>query len=617
MTRAARGPTASAAAGRGRVRTGRRAARGTTRPEAVRERSLGELRQPVERPLDGGPFVGLARRGRGEREVVDPAVDPDDGDVGPDERGPLGHVPHVEHAVRRPQLLRGGRGGGGRAGGAAHEHRLAYVEPARQPRLLAAHRRGRPCTHREACERLPGEVVVPLPAGGGVEEPSVGLLEPADDDARQPPRQQPDERGEEHPLDPRAVVVEPRAVEDEGIHPARVPVGPARGDQAAGRVAEEDDLLVPVGPDGVQRHTDLLVVVAQVAHVAGPGPRPDRATARAQVEGVEVEAGRDPTGGVGGVEEVVGEAVEVEHRAAVRRRLPAVDEHRLGGVVVGGRAQGDAALLPRLPEDVGHRGAQPREGGGHGRIIPVDDGPAGGDAESIDGMRPYPWRSAVGAGTLAVGLLLGASACDSGTPDDAGTPGPGGTTSAPAAPGEAVTFAPGVTVPETRAGQATSWVLEQLAAAEGPSAREAEERFAEVFLEQVPAGEVAAVFAQLRGGGPFVVEGYAGTEDAAQLPLAGAADRLLLHIGTEPDGRMNLLFFEAATPVPKVGSLDELESAVADLGIEASLLIADGETCEPVRAREADVPRPVGSVFKLYVLDAVRQAVADGELGWE
>lgn len=232
-------------------------------------------------------------------------------------------------------------------------------------------------------------------------------------------------------------------------------------------------------------------------------------------------------------------------------------------------------------------------------------------------MRPYPWRSAVGAGTLAVGLLLGASACDSGTPDDAGTPGPGGTTSAPAAPGEAVTFAPGVTVPETRAGQATSWVLEQLAAAEGPSAREAEERFAEVFLEQVPAGEVAAVFAQLRGGGPFVVEGYAGTEDAAQLPLAGAADRLLLHVGTEPDGRMNLLFFEAATPVPEVGSLDELESAVADLGIEASLLIADGETCEPVRAREADVPRPVGSVFKLYVLDAVRQAVADGELGWE
>src|SRR5690625_1565274 len=79
---------------------------------------------------------------------------------------------------------------------------------------------------------------------------------------------------------------------------------------------------------------------------------------------------------------------------------------------------------------------------------------------------------------------------------------------------------------------------------------------------------------------------------------------------------MNSLFFQGAQPVPELGSVEDLGDAVADLGIDASVLVADA-TCEPLHAREADVARPIGSIVKLYVLDAVRQAVADGELAWE
>src|SRR5690625_392615 len=223
-------------------------------------------------------------------------------------------------------------------------------------------------------------------------------------------------------------------------------------------------------------------------------------------------------------------------------------------------------------------------------------------------------RRVVAALAAAPLLLAACSGGDEPAEDASTTPAPTPTTTAPAAQ---VTLEPGVTIPDTRAGEAAGWVLDQLGAAEGPSAEEAQERFAEVFLAQVPAGQVAGVFDQLRASGPFVVAGYNGAEDAAQLPLEGPEERYILHVLTDADGRMNTLFFQGAQPVPELGSVEDLGDAVADLGIDASVLVADGATCEPLHAREADVARPIGSIVKLYVLDAVRQAVADGELAWE
>ena len=220
-------------------------------------------------------------------------------------------------------------------------------------------------------------------------------------------------------------------------------------------------------------------------------------------------------------------------------------------------------------------------------------------------------RRQVGS-ALALLLLIGACS-GGGEPEPQEAP----SSSSSAVPTEEVSVADGVTLPETRAGQAAAWVLEQLTADEGPSAEEAQERFADAFLAQVPAEQVAAVFAQLRAGGPYVVEGYDGTEDAAQLPLAAADGRFLLHVVTEGDGRMSTLFFEATRAVPDVTSLQDLDDALAGLDAETSVLVADGATCEPLHERESDVARPIGSIVKLYVLDAVRQAVADGTLAWE
>ena len=228
-------------------------------------------------------------------------------------------------------------------------------------------------------------------------------------------------------------------------------------------------------------------------------------------------------------------------------------------------------------------------------------------------MRGVAWRAGA---VLAVGALL--AGCDSGGPaEPTGSPS-GSPTAEQGVAGDEVSLAPGILIPETRAGTATRWVLDQLAASDGPSAAEAAERFDDTFLAQVPAADVATVFAQLRAAGPFHVEDYAGTEDSAQLPLVGAGDRFILHLVTQPDGRMSGLFFEAAEPVPDVADLEDLDAALAGLPADTSLLVADVSdgTCRPLHAREADVQRPIGSIVKLYVLDAVRHAVAADDLAW-
>ena len=63
---------------------------------------------------------------------------------------------------------------------------------------------------------------------------------------------------------------------------------------------------------------ELGVVVAEVGDVVGGLVRAQRAAVLAQVEGVEVVAALGPPVGVPGLEEVVGEAVEVQHRLGGR-----------------------------------------------------------------------------------------------------------------------------------------------------------------------------------------------------------------------------------------------------------------------------------------------------------
>ncbi|TDD69482.1 serine hydrolase [Jiangella aurantiaca] len=71
-------------------------------------------------------------------------------------------------------------------------------------------------------------------------------------------------------------------------------------------------------------------------------------------------------------------------------------------------------------------------------------------------------------------------------------------------------------------------------------------------------------------------------------------------------------------PAP-AGSWDELrgrlEALDADVGMVAARVADDG-SCRPVAELDPATPRPMASIFKLYVLGAVAAAVDAGELSW-
>src|SRR5699024_5121816 len=130
------------------------------------------------------------------------------------------------------------------------------------------------------------------------------------------------------------VQVQPRAVQHQRVHGTRVPVEVERGDQPAGGVGEQHDLVVVVLPDGGQGAPEVLVVGGQVGHPAGGPARADGAAVVAQVDGVEVVALGRPAPGVLGLEEVVGEPVHVQHRPVAAAGVRAVHQrgHRVRGV---------------------------------------------------------------------------------------------------------------------------------------------------------------------------------------------------------------------------------------------------------------------------------------------
>lgn len=217
-------------------------------------------------------------------------------------------------------------------------------------------------------------------------------------------------------------------------------------------------------------------------------------------------------------------------------------------------------------------------------------------------------------GWLVVALVLGG--CAAGPGEEDATP------TASAGPS-----ATEVAIPDTNAGRATRWVLDELAAADGPTAEEAEDAFAPVFLAEIPAQQVGSVFDQLRALGPFAAtaysEGPVGTATTAQTTVTGAGDaRYVVTVSTDADGLIQGLWLAPASEPPQIESLDDAADAVRDASEDGAFLLArmDGAgaaaECVPEATYEADVLRPVGSVFKVYVLGAVVQAVAEGRLAW-
>lgn len=239
---------------------------------------------------------------------------------------------------------------------------------------------------------------------------------------------------------------------------------------------------------------------------------------------------------------------------------------------------------------------------------------------------------------LSGGVLAGCAPAAEGS---AGASSPAST----AAP--AVTAQP-VSLPDTPLGEQAAWVLGAMNAETPGLTEEIAARVSAPLLEAVPADQLAAIFAQLRAAAPWsptAVEDAGNqalitltpADGAAAAAVVGGAGAIDLQLAVDAEGLVSgLLFAPAAADREPATSWHELGEAVEGFAADTSLVVTEvTDARRAVRGVEAgldplpgteqllsagvdaDAAKPSGSMFKLYVLGAVADAVEAGELAWD
>ncbi len=227
-------------------------------------------------------------------------------------------------------------------------------------------------------------------------------------------------------------------------------------------------------------------------------------------------------------------------------------------------------------------------------------------------------RAGAARGTaLLVGAALAVTGCTS-SPEPA-DPSPTTTAAEPTPTPEVVSL------PQTPAGVAAAWVLEQLAPGAQTTVEDVSARLTEQALASAPAEQVLTVLEQLRTGAPWTPVEVEESDAGLAVRLSSATGDLLMQVAVVGDGRMDgLLFSEPPPDREPAASWEDLVDEVVGLEARTSLLVAavdDDGACRPLEGMPAgsapDESLPIGSMVKLYVLGAVVDAVEAGTLTWE
>ncbi|CAQ01014.1 conserved hypothetical protein [Clavibacter sepedonicus] len=182
-------------------------------------------------------------------------------------------------------------------------------------------------------------------------------------------------------------------------------------------------------------------------------------------------------------------------------------------------------------------------------------------------------------------------------------------------------------LPSSPVGQQAQWLLDTVNADDAVPVQETGERLAQVMLDAAPAEELAGVLEQVRGGRPWTATAHEeqGGQSVTTIASEGAGT-FDMQVAVDDAGLIAGLFFgEPEGDREPATSWAELEEQAAALGGDVSLTVtraSDGELGERilevlpdgVAATEA---RPIGSIFKLYVLGALVQAVEEDRIGWD
>ncbi|WP_214416304.1 serine hydrolase [Sphaerisporangium fuscum] len=174
--------------------------------------------------------------------------------------------------------------------------------------------------------------------------------------------------------------------------------------------------------------------------------------------------------------------------------------------------------------------------------------------------------------------------------------------------------------PDTPVGRQLGWFLGTVTRLPLPES-EVTAHMSAGFLAEVPPAKLNELLGQLAD---LRLDGLTEAKPTALTAMVTAAgQRLTLTMAVDEAGRIEELRLSGAdqpssAPAPADWSeVDTRLRAVApDVGFLAAELTRDG-ACRPVHAIEPATPRPLGSIFKLYVLSAVADRIRDGKLSWD
>ena len=177
-------------------------------------------------------------------------------------------------------------------------------------------------------------------------------------------------------------------------------------------------------------------------------------------------------------------------------------------------------------------------------------------------------------------------------------------------------------LPHSAVGRQVAWLISAVPKAPLPT-RELRRHFDKAILHQAPPAQLNKFFELFPQRVPWrLVELDAGTaRNRLFFEMTAGTERLAAQMDTTPRGLIRGLGLGVVAP-PSGGptswaALDRAAQKLApDVGFEAATVGADGR-CAPLNTLAPTTVRPIASMFKLYVLGAVADAISYGRLSWQ
>jgi beta-lactamase class A len=209
---------------------------------------------------------------------------------------------------------------------------------------------------------------------------------------------------------------------------------------------------------------------------------------------------------------------------------------------------------------------------------------------------------------VLIAAVLLAAACSS-----PGKPTPAGPSATAASTGPAKTVVP----PGTPAGAQLRWLI--AAAAHLPvSDAQVRAHFAAAILAQVSPAMINQALQKVTGAKLVSILFSEPNVLLAIVSTRGAFPRAQVDLKVDSAGLISELVPSPAPTGPAPGTWAGVDAALRPVAPQVRLLAANvsSGSCQPVHSMDPATAAPLGSTFKLYVLDALGNAVAAGKVRW-